>query len=965
MPDTATGITREHYERPEVKEIITQFCLRKDGSWRAMNGDFSRWYRYDGKKARLLNIEDYDYITSHDRVLYSTLNVFEPALWMVSRNKEDITADDPLGTPADTVGYSLAVDIDKGKGFDIHNPEIKAAVEIGAQYLVQRLKDAGVGKSTWVLFSGAGIYIQIHDGICYPISHEPEKRMKFYERLTDCFNNFIVQVSEDFFKLHPEHIGKVKFDALNNSKRIFKTPLGIHKKHPYAVTPLDRDHIEIDFEKAKLPLKDEVIAETREWYSTYDPTERDALFVLLDQFYDEKKRSRSDEKKRSRSDGNFSEIWRSHIKIEADYFPPCMKYILEQEHRKEGQTRLTGILSTFLYQMGWNEDEAWDLVEAVSDRNGVGNAEHIFESCFGKINCPSCSTIKNDANGYPHLGLKGLGICAETSKCGRWAGEFADIIEVIPHISRDERVGITAGTDLTKSIYKTCDVLYGCNKPPIVFQRGGELVRVREIPYIEIDVFKEASMRTLMGHVALFQKPEKTKDSYILITVKPPLDIARGILSLDKWKFPYLNGIAESPKIRPDGSVLSEPGYDLDTGLYYKPAEGLVVPPIPDQPTKDDAIEAGKFLNEELLPDFPFVEDASRANAIAAMISPIIRPMIKGCVPIILFDKPEAGTGASLLLEIRAIITTGKAARMTKAPSDEEEMEKRITSFAKEGWELVNFDNGEDVLKSAVLASATTSTTWSGRILGQTATPSFPLRPCWALSGNGLAVAGDMGRRAYLSQLDAKMERPWERIGFKHENLATEWVPQNRGKLLACILTMARAWVVAGRPAGKKKTSDNFSEWTEIVSGILDYAGINGFLDNQDKLLEEIDTDVEEKRSWMIAWYRRYSATKEVGVTVGTVLYDLRSEFLPITQYAPADLMEKIKYKQGGDSKIVSAYIRKHFLNKRFKVNFKLDEKDEEIKGLMMVRGEKDTHANASTWKVIKIDDPSQTSLAG
>ena len=417
MPDTATDLTREHYERPEIKEIITQFCLRKDGSWRAMNGDFSRWYRYDGKKARLLNIEDYDYITSHDRVLYSTLNVFEPALWMVGRNKEDITADDPLGTPADTVGYSLAVDIDKGKGFDIHNPEIKAAVEAAAQYLVQRLKDAGVGKSTWVLFSGAGIYIQIHDKICYPISQDPENRMKFYERLTDGFNNFIVLVSEDFFKLHPEHIGKVKFDALNNSKRIFKTPLGIHKKHPYAVTPLDRDHIEINFEKAKLPLKDEVIAETCEWYSTYDLAEREALFTLLDRFYDEKKRYRSG--------GNFSEIWRSPVKIEADYFPPCVEYILTQEHRREGQTRITGILTTFLYQMGWDEDEAWEIVQAVSDRNGVGNADHIFESCFGKINCPSCSTIQNDANGYPHLGLKGLGVCAEIDECGRWAGDFA------------------------------------------------------------------------------------------------------------------------------------------------------------------------------------------------------------------------------------------------------------------------------------------------------------------------------------------------------------------------------------------------------------------------------------------------------------------------------------------------------------------------------------------------------------
>ena len=59
-------------------------------------------------------------------------------------------------------------------------------------------------------------------------------------------------------------MGKVKYDALNNSKRVFKCILSIHKKKPYAVTPLNRDAIKIDFERARVPLKEDMIAEARD-----------------------------------------------------------------------------------------------------------------------------------------------------------------------------------------------------------------------------------------------------------------------------------------------------------------------------------------------------------------------------------------------------------------------------------------------------------------------------------------------------------------------------------------------------------------------------------------------------------------------------------------------------------------------------------------------------------------------------
>jgi len=425
MAATATELTREHYLRPEVREIINRFAMPGDGIWRALNGDFHRWYRYRdspaGREARLLNaVEDYEELAKLYRTFYATLNVFDKNSWMAARPREEITSDNPLGTPADTVAYTLGVDIDKGHGYNIEDPETKTAVEAAAQFFVDYLKERGIHESVWVLFSGGGIYVQIHHEICRPRSSTPEDRQEFFEKLTDRYNRLIAHVSEEFFKAHPEYIGKVKYDALNNSKRVFKCIFSIHKKKPYAVTPLNRDAIKIDFERARVPLGDDMIAEARAWYSTYNPTEREPLLKLLDAF-----REPEEENERKRSSKKFREIWRSSFKVDVKYFPPCKRHIIDTANPGEGKTRVSAVLATFLYQMGWEEEEAWNLVKTVSDRNGLANADHIFDSCFGRISCPSCQKIQNDGAGYPHLGLKGLGCCQPEEECDRWPGDYA------------------------------------------------------------------------------------------------------------------------------------------------------------------------------------------------------------------------------------------------------------------------------------------------------------------------------------------------------------------------------------------------------------------------------------------------------------------------------------------------------------------------------------------------------------
>lgn len=90
VPSTATDLTIEHYLRPEVKDISYNYALLQDGSWRALNSDFSRWYKYyENGEARLLNAaEDYDGLSNDCKTLYQILNVFKP-MYMATDAIED------------------------------------------------------------------------------------------------------------------------------------------------------------------------------------------------------------------------------------------------------------------------------------------------------------------------------------------------------------------------------------------------------------------------------------------------------------------------------------------------------------------------------------------------------------------------------------------------------------------------------------------------------------------------------------------------------------------------------------------------------------------------------------------------------------------------------------------------------------------------------------------------------------
>jgi hypothetical protein len=413
------------------------------------------------------------------------------------------------------------------------------------------------------------------------------------------------------------------------------------------------------------------------------------------------------------------------------------------------------------------------------------------------------------------------------------------------------------GRELRDISSEALEAVVAANVPPKLFARAGSVVRVDKAEDGGPVIVGLTDMR-LRGEMTRAANFHRISKQTIRTSVSPPLDVARDILSrpVSELLFQPLEALSEAPFVRPDGVIVSEAGYDSKTRTYYAPAGNIVGFVVPQRPTADDVDDA-RVLVEDALSEFPFVDEASRANAFALFITPEIRPAIQGNVPIGLADAPQAGSGKTLLASIVSEKTSGSAAAMRPAPiHDDEEWRKTLTATIQAGQCLTIFDNVEHMLDSPSLAIAVTTSTWTDRILGRTELVTLPQRTIFIATGNNIVLGGDLPRRCYWIRLDAQCSEPWRSRQFRHPDLRA-WVQSNRGRLLAAILTLARAWFMAGCPRASTPILGSFEEWCRIIGGILEFAGVSGFLGNLDELYRHSDPTVAAWEAFLITLFRQ------------------------------------------------------------------------------------------------------------
>jgi putative DNA primase/helicase len=112
-------------------------------------------------------------------------------------------------------------------------------------------------------------------------------------------------------------------------------------------------------------------------------------------------------------------------------------------------------------------------------------------------------------------------------------------------------------------------------------------------------------------------------------------------------------------------------------------------------------------------------------------------------------------------------------------------------------------------------------------------------------------------------------DKPWLSRTFQHENLR-EWVQKNRSQLLGAALTIIRAWLATGRPPSEKNLG-MFENWSRVMGGILNHAGIPGFLENQEDFYQTVDPEEQAWLAFLGLWWIKHKDEK-VGVTALFVL---------------------------------------------------------------------------------------------
>ncbi len=438
------------------------------------------------------------------------------------------------------------------------------------------------------------------------------------------------------------------------------------------------------------------------------------------------------------------------------------------------------------------------------------------------------------------------------------------------------------GGELTNIVDRTETALLAAQ----IYQRGGVLTRV-----VKLDTFlndegvqrkagstilapvTDAWLLEQMGRVLHWFRVNKDGQT----SAAEPFPIyARTLQSRGQWKFPVLRGVVNAPTLARDGRIIETPGFDLESGLLLDFAPGTF-PPIPQHPTHDDARAAlVKILKP--LRGFPFV-DGAWPVAVSALMTACVRGSLR-TAPLHGFDAPVAGSGKTMLAEMVGLLATGiKPPSLSQGKTDEEN-EKRLSTVLACGDPVILIDNCERPVSGDSLCSMLTQETVQFRVLGFSERRVLPCTALVLATGNNLTLAGDASRRAVICRLDAQVERPDTRA-FDFD--PCDEVIANRPALVVAVLTILRAYHVAGRPQ-KLTPMGSFNDW-EWIRGALVWLGCTdpadsrlAILDNdprKDELISIIDL-------WVFAFGGMAVDVGEIVTTRGAAVNALQDKLIEV-----------------------------------------------------------------------------------
>lgn len=341
------------------------------------------------------------------------------------------------------------------------------------------------------------------------------------------------------------------------------------------------------------------------------------------------------------------------------------------------------------------------------------------------------------------------------------------------------------------------------------------------------------------------------------IRINPPTQVAQIVLArYGRWKVASIAGVITTPTLRPDGSVLTEPGYDPATRLYHVADPSLRLHPAVNNPTRA-AAEGALAALRALLTEFPFVKTirdgtsplaVSEAVALSGMLTTIVRGAMP-VAPLHAFNAHAPGSGKSYLVDVISMIASGRPCPVATASSEEVETEKRLAGLLLEGFPIVSIDNVNGELGGDLLCQAVERPIVRIRRLGGSDITEIETTATIFATGNNIRVRGDMVRRSLTAELDPEMERPELR---EFEANPVETIQADRGRYVSACLVIVRAYLAAGSP-NRLSPIASFEVWSDLVRSALVWLGCADPVVSMETARED-DPELSQLREVVSAW---------------------------------------------------------------------------------------------------------------
>lgn len=353
--------------------------------------------------------------------------------------------------------------------------------------------------------------------------------------------------------------------------------------------------------------------------------------------------------------------------------------------------------------------------------------------------------------------------------------------------------------------------------------------------------------------------------------------VAEDILYNPDLPFERITGLVNTPTFREDLSLITTPGLDRRTGIFYAPDPELRNFTFGTDATKENAAASLKLL-QELLTDFPFLEQSAEVDKltyISALLTLFLRSAIPDVIPSLCLDGNDRSVGKSLLCSMLSYIVFDVDCATMSAPTTKTEWSSKIDSILLAGTPFQVIDNIVGEFANDDLAGVLTARRRNIRIKGQTKIINVPHNTFWVFNGNEMKVDSDMAERLIRCRLqhpDARSRNQDEFFIQKEYQLSLpKLLKRDRAKYMQACLNIICAWVNAGAPRRKQRLRmAKYGEWESVLGGIFDWLlGEQKFLSTHSQHTSAVDTEKEQTITFLRQLMKVFPtcASKSIGVS--------------------------------------------------------------------------------------------------